>query len=143
MAKRVSARRVKIHRQYTYEAAAEALGVTAHTVRAWRAVGLAVMVSPNPYLILGSELRRFIENRAPKLAQNQFYCMSCRAPRVPYGGMADYLPINPVRGRLIVLCGPAKRCATSLCRSRWRIQQSMRHCGCADVNCGDHSVTLP
>lgn len=109
MAKRVSARRIKIHRQYTYEAAADTLGVTPHTVRAWRAVGLAVMDSQKPHLILGSELKRFIESRAPKsapkLALDQFYCMSCRAPRAPYGGMADYMPINPARGRLIALCG--------------------------------------
>lgn len=109
MAKRVSARRVKIHRQYTYESAADALGVTAHTVRGWRSAGLAVLDSQKPHLILGHELKRFIESRMPKksreLAPDEFYCMSCRAPRAPYGAMADYVPYNAARGRLVALCG--------------------------------------
>ena len=108
MAKRVSARRVKIHRQYTYDSAADALGVTVQTVRTWRPLGLAVLDSQKPHLILGHELKRFLETREPKarqrLAPDQFYCMSCRAPRVPYGAMADYVPFNLVRGRLEALC---------------------------------------
>ena len=37
MGKRVSTRKVKKHRHYTYEGAAEILGVSAQTVRSWRA----------------------------------------------------------------------------------------------------------
>jgi DNA-binding XRE family transcriptional regulator len=109
MAKRVSARRVKIHRQYTYEATADVLGVTVQTVRAWREEGLLVLDSQKPHLILGHELKRFLDNRMPKksckLAPDEFFCMSCRAPRAPYGAMADYVPLNAVRGRLVALCG--------------------------------------
>ena len=109
MAKRVSARRVKIHRQYTYEATADALDVTVQTVRAWRQEGLVVLDSQKPHLILGHELKRFLDNRMPKtsckLAPNEFFCMSCRAPRAPYGAMADYVPLNAGRGRLVALCG--------------------------------------
>lgn len=108
MAKRVSARCVKIHRQYTYDAAADVLGVTVQTVRGWRALGLVVLDSRKPHLILGHELKRFLESRMSKarrkLAPNEFYCMSCRAPRGPYGGMAGYVPSNAVRGRLVALC---------------------------------------
>lgn len=108
MAKRLSARRVKIHRQYTYDSAADALGVTVHTVRAWRSAGLAVLDSQKPHLIFGHELKRFIENRMPKksrkLAPDEFYCMTCRAPRAPYGATADYVPVNVARGRLVALC---------------------------------------
>jgi hypothetical protein len=108
MGKRVSARRIKTHRQYTYDAAADALGVTAHTVRKWRLEGLAVMDSQKPHLILGSELKRFLEGRLSqepqKLEPEKFYCMSCRAPRRLYGGMADYFPITPSRGRLMGFC---------------------------------------
>lgn len=39
MAKRVSVQRVKIHRQYTYETAADTVGVTVQTVRAYAAMG--------------------------------------------------------------------------------------------------------
>ena len=108
MAKRVSAHRVKIHRQYTYDSAAETLGVTMQTVRAWRPIGLEVMDSQKPHLVLGHELKRFLESRMPKarrkLAPDEFYCMSCRTPRAPYGNMADYVPFNHARGRLVALC---------------------------------------
>lgn len=108
MAKRVSAQRVKIHRHYTYETAADALGVTAHTVRAWRKAGLAVLDSQKPHLILGHELKWFIQARilkaSRKLERDQFFCMTCNAPRQAYGAMVDYVPYNDKRGRLVALC---------------------------------------
>lgn len=108
MAKRVSARRVKIHRQYTYELAADAVGVTAQTVRSWPQDGLPVLDSQKPHLILGFDLKKFLTDRAQKasrtLAPDEFLCMSCNAPRRAYGGMADYVPFTPVRGRLEALC---------------------------------------
>lgn len=113
MAKRVSAQRVKIHRQYTYETAADALGVTVQTVRAWRSAGLAVLDSQKPHLILGHDLKSFVQNRRPKasckLAPDEFFCMSCRAPQRAYGAMADYEPFTPLRGRLVALCGVCER----------------------------------
>lgn len=109
MAKRVSARRVKIPRQYTYDSAADVLNVTVQTVRAWRPLGLAVLDSQKPHLILGYELKRFLDSRKPKttckLEPDEFYCVLCRAARTPYGAMADYVPFNTVRGRLVALCG--------------------------------------
>lgn len=63
MAKRVSAQRVKIHRQYTYEAAADVLGVTPQTVRAWRSAGLVVLDSQKPHLILGHDLKSFLQKQ--------------------------------------------------------------------------------
>ncbi|MCF2905523.1 DUF1804 family protein [Octadecabacter sp. CECT 8868] len=114
MAKRVSARKVKIHRQYTYESAAEALEVSIQTVRGWRSQGLAVLDGQKPHLILGHELKRFIESRTPKtsrkLGPDEFFCMSCRAPRKPYDRMAEYVPFNATRGRLVALC---ESCETS------------------------------
>lgn len=108
MAKRVSAQRVKIHRQYTYDTVADVLGVTVQTVRAWRGEGLAVLDSQKPHLILGHDLKSFLQNRMPKasckLAPGEFFCMSCRAPRGAYGAMADYEPFNATRGRLVALC---------------------------------------
>lgn len=108
MAKRVSAQRVKIHRQYTYDSAADVLGVTVQTVRAWRQEGLEVMQSTKPHLILGHDLKRFIQNRkrksSGKLEPDTFYCMTCDGQKRAYGAMADYEPYNSVRGRLVALC---------------------------------------
>jgi DNA-binding XRE family transcriptional regulator len=108
MAKRVSSRKIKIHTQYTYEQAADDLGVTVQTVRLWRKDGLDVLDSQKPHLILGFALKDFLNKRLNKperrLARDQFLCMTCNAPRRAYGGMADYLPYTPTRGRLEALC---------------------------------------
>jgi hypothetical protein len=108
MPKRVSARKIKTHAQYTYQQAADALDVSLQTVRLWRGTGLEVLDSQKPHLILGFALKDFLTKRANKperrLARDQFLCMACNAPRRAYGGMADYLPYNPTRGRLEALC---------------------------------------
>mgnify|MGYP001036749990 FL=1 len=124
MAKRVSARKVKIHNQYTYQQAADALGVSVQTVRLWRHDGLPVLDSQKPHLILGFALKDFLNNRFTKskrrLARDQFLCMACNAPTRAYGAMADYTPYTERRGRLEALCevcgGPCGKFASrSLC----------------------------
>ena len=113
MAKRVSPRKIKIHNQYTYETAAYALGVSVQTVRLWKQSGLPVLDSQKPHLILGFALKDFLGRRSNRperrLARDQFLCMACNAPRRAYGGMADYLPYTPTRGRLEALCEVCQR----------------------------------
>ena len=113
MAKRVSARKIKIHSQYTYDQAAHVLGVSVQTVRLWAKSGLPVLDSQKPHLILGFALKDFLNKRSNKperrLARDQFLCMACNAPRRAYGGMADYLPYTPTRGRLEALCEACQR----------------------------------
>ena len=108
MPKRVSARKIKTHNQYTYELAADVLGVSVQTVRSWRQAGLYVLDSQKPHLILGFALKDFLNKRSNKperrLARDQFLCMTCNAPRRAYGAMADYLPYTDTRGRLEALC---------------------------------------
>lgn len=108
MTKRASPRKVKIHNQYTYQQAADVLGVSVQTVRSWRQSGLGVLDSQKPHLILGFMLKDYLAGRynQPKrrLAKDQFLCMTCNAPRQAYGGMADYIPYTATRGRLEVLC---------------------------------------
>ena len=108
MAKRVSARKIKIHSQYTYDQAAHVLGVSVQTVRLWRLAGLHVLDSQKPHLILGFALKDFLNKRSNKperrLARDQFLCMTCNAPRCAYGGIADYTAYTATRGRLEALC---------------------------------------
>lgn len=108
MAKRVSARRIRKHRLYTYEEAAEALGVTPQTVRSWRDLGLPVLMQKTPHLILGQALKDFITQRALKakqpLADYEVFCLRCKTQRKPFGMMADYVAISPTSGRLLTLC---------------------------------------
>jgi DNA-binding XRE family transcriptional regulator len=108
MVRRVSARKVKIHNQYTYQQAADVLGVSVQTVRLWRRSGLPVLDSQKPHLILGFALKDFLNKRFTKskrrLARDQFLCMACNAPTRAYGGLADYTPYTANRGRLEALC---------------------------------------
>jgi DNA-binding XRE family transcriptional regulator len=124
MARRVSAHRVKVHCQYTYESAAALLGVSVQTVRSWRKSGLQVLDSQKPHLILGFALKDFFSGRAktPKrsLARDQFLCMTCNKAKRASGAIADYQPYNDIRGRLEVLCetclGPCGKFASpALC----------------------------
>lgn len=109
MAKRVSARRIKKDRLYTYEEASDVLGVTSHTVRAWRSSGLDVMTASKPHYILGAALIAHIERkqvkRSAKGSLDEMYCFTCKAHRKPFGALVDYIPITDTRGRLMGLCG--------------------------------------
>ena len=98
MARRVNPRNIKIHQTYQIDQAAYALGVSIPTIRDWIKKGLPAMRAQTPFLIIGSDLREYIENsrrdaKAP-LEVNQFYCLRCRSPRTALGDMLDYIPIN-------------------------------------------------
>ena len=108
MSRRVRYKRIKSHFNYTFEEAAEVLGVCVGTVRRWARDGLPYLSEQRPYLILGWQLKEFLRDRegqrGRKLGPNEFYCVSCRAPRTPLGMMADYVPISEKRARLEALC---------------------------------------
>ncbi|MEO9515810.1 MAG: hypothetical protein ABJH20_20470 [Rhizobiaceae bacterium] len=108
MAKRVSTRKIKKHRLYSYDEAGDLLGVTRHTVRSWRASGLEVMAATKPHYILGAELIRYIDDkqvkRSIKMTLDQMYCLKCKAPRKLLWGMVDYIPNSDTKARLTGLC---------------------------------------
>ncbi|AVW90648.1 helix-turn-helix domain-containing protein [Celeribacter baekdonensis] len=116
MTKRVTSRRVKIHRQYTYDQAAMALGVSLQTVRGWRREGLPVLTSKVPHLIIGAELKAFLDRRSTKskltLTLEQFRCMRCGGSVAAYGGMVDYTPLTSERGVLSTLCATCEGACT-------------------------------
>lgn len=89
MPKRVSTRKIKKDRLYTYEEAGDALGLTSHTLRTWRPLGLKVMTSGTPHYILGAELIAHIERkkgqRSVKLGMDQMYCFCARDRKSLFG----------------------------------------------------------
>src|SRR5277367_868401 len=101
-------RLVKIHRSYTVEEAASSLGVHKNTVREWVKVGLPTNDDRRPMLILGPDLAAFLQDRRTKNKQTcrpgEIYCVRCRAPKCPAGGMADYLPASEKLGALQAIC---------------------------------------
>lgn len=101
-------RRVKLHRSYTVDEAARALGVCKGTVRRWiKAHDLPALTDRKPVLILGGDLIDFGKARTrakQTCAPGELYCVRCRAPRNPAGGMAEFIPLNPGGGNLRAIC---------------------------------------
>ena len=106
--RRPNYRLVKINRNYTVEETAQRLGVHKNTVRTWVKAGLPTCDSKRPTLILGPDLRAFLQERRTKKKQSckpgEIYCVRCRAPKLPAGGMADYQPITANLGMLSGIC---------------------------------------
>lgn len=108
MTKRINPRKAKIHQTYTIEEAGQLLDRSIPTIRSWIKNGLPVLRGQIPHLIIGADLREFLEakkkaGRKP-LGPDQLFCLSCKKPQVPLGGMVDYIRISDRRGRLMGIC---------------------------------------
>jgi hypothetical protein len=101
-------RLAKIHRSYTVEEATRLFDTHKNTIRQWIKAGLPTCVGIRPYLILGSELRAFLESRQAKKKRpcgpGEFFCFRCRAPRPPGEGMVEYVATSDTLGNLTALC---------------------------------------
>jgi hypothetical protein len=108
MVKLPNPRRVKIHRNYTVEAAAYCLTVHKNTVRRWFREGLSIVSGRGRTLIIGSDLRAFLEARRAKgkcpCPPGHLYCLKCRTTRKPADGLTEYEAITPSSGNLKALC---------------------------------------
>jgi hypothetical protein len=107
--RRADWRRVKRHRTYTVEDAAETLGVHKHTIRNWLKSGKLLPIdAKRPLLILGEALSEFsVERRRRakrKCGLGQFYCLPCRSPQTPAANFAEYRPISEAAGNLRAIC---------------------------------------
>jgi hypothetical protein len=101
-------RLVKIHRSYVVEEIACLFGVHKNTVREWIKAGLPTSDKRRPMLILGHHLADFLRRRRQKNKQpcrhGEIYCVRCRAPKPPGGGMAEYRPVTETSGNLTAIC---------------------------------------
>ena len=108
MAKRVNPNLAKIHRNYTVEEVANLFSVHKNTVRLWLKDGLATNDDKRPMLILGSDLKSYLQSKRVSNKRQcklfEMYCVRCRIPQLPAGNMVDYEPINYTSGRLVGLC---------------------------------------
>jgi hypothetical protein len=108
MAKRPNPNLAKIHRNYTVEEVANLFSVHKNTVRLWVKDGLATNDDKRPMLILGSNLKQYLQSKRKinkrKCLPFEIYCVRCRFPQVPAENMVDYEPINCSMWRLIGLC---------------------------------------
>lgn len=128
MAGRVTVRHIKAHRTYEIAQAAAIIGVTPQTIRAYQKRGPRVMTEGRPYLILGADLKAFVEKDRksgdPPPALGEFKCLRCKANRNPAFGLADYKPLTPSRGILSAFCdtceGRCTRFVSSAALPSWQ-----------------------
>lgn len=113
MAKRYKTGRIKKNQAYNVEELADVVGVTQATVRNWIKAGMPVLDGNRPIFVLGFQAQDFLRKRTAKakrpLAPGELYCFGCKAPRMPYGLMADFAPSNATSGSLIALCECCER----------------------------------
>lgn len=93
MPKRLNPNLVKIHRNYTVEEVAEVLSVHKNSVRLWIKDGLPICDDKRPLLILGAELRVFLQTKRKRHKREcksyEIYCMRCKAKKRPAENMVD------------------------------------------------------
>jgi hypothetical protein len=108
MATRFNPNLAKIHRSYTVGEVAILFAVHKNTVRTWVKEGLPTNDNKRPMLILGSDLKHFLQSKRQskkrKCLPHEIYCLRCRSPQIPAENMVDFEPINCRLGTLIGLC---------------------------------------
>ena len=99
---------VKIHRSYTVEEIADLFGIHKNTVRQWIKAGLATSDNKRPMLVLGLDLKAYLQARRVKKKHackpGEIYCVRCRAPKFPAEDMAQYVPVTDKIGNLTAFC---------------------------------------
>lgn len=73
---------IKSRHSYTFEEISELLNVHTRTIQTWKKEGLNIIDSIKPYLVMGYDLKAFLqkklETRKIKLDSNEFFCAKCR-----------------------------------------------------------------
>lgn len=99
---------MKLHRTYSVEEAALTLGAHKNSVRGWIKDGLPTIDRSRPALILGHEIRAFLEGRRKSAKRpcppGTLYCFKCRQPRAPAMGMIEAKRQNATTGNLSAIC---------------------------------------
>jgi hypothetical protein len=109
MVRRFKTRGIKSNKAYEVHELADAACVTPATVRNWFKDGMGRIDDTRPTMILGFQALDYLNSRKTKgkrpMQVGEFYCLRCKAARMPFGAMADYVPISTIGGHLKALCG--------------------------------------
>ena len=99
---------VKINRSYTFEELGAVFGIHKNTVSAWVKKGLPCLNERRPFLILGVDARKYLQQRRAATKQrcqpNELFCMRCKAPTTPTNNYVEYVLSSATKGRLTGLC---------------------------------------
>lgn len=114
--RRQNPRQAKSLRCYTLAETADLYGVHRNTVRQWQGSGLQAIDHGRPTMFHGAELNRFHKQRRDVARQTcgdgEVFCLTCRAPRRPALGIADYTPMTSKVGTLSAICPVCDRMMT-------------------------------
>jgi len=106
-------RRIKIHRTYTVDEIARLFQMHPNTVRAWSKAGLQRIDDRRPALFKGDAVAAFLRARREKAKRpcrpGEIYCLPCRRPKRPAGGIVEYIPSSPTAGNLRGICPTCHR----------------------------------
>src|SRR4051812_37702236 len=106
-------RLAKIHRSYSVEEMARLFNVHKNTIRSWFKQGLGVIDRQRPIVARGEGIRRFLPGPRARAKRacgpGPFYCLPCRAPKVPAGKMAEYVATSDTTGTLRGFCPDCDR----------------------------------
>lgn len=106
-------RRLKLVRNYSVDQLAQLFSIHPNTVRSWQKSGLHTIDEGRPILFRGDVVAHFLKRRRASGKQpcgpGRLYCLPCRTPREPAGGMLDYTPSTPTSGSLSGLCPACDR----------------------------------
>ncbi len=101
-------RRVKIHRSYTVDDAAQLFGCHRNTICHWQKEGLKPVDGKRPVAFEGPALTAFLEARRGarrrRLKPGEIYYLPCREPKEPAGDTAEYVLLTDARGNLRGIC---------------------------------------
>jgi hypothetical protein len=85
---------VKGRRSYDVAETAATIGVSTATVRAWRKAGLEAVAGIRPAIFRGVDLIAFLKERGAgrkhPCGPGEMYCFSCKEPRSPAFGEAEF-----------------------------------------------------
>ena len=137
-ARRVNPNIVKLHRSYSVGELAACCGVHKNTVRNWQGEGLEPIDNARPVLFHGATVRAFLGRRNASRKRpcppGTLYCVRCREPRRPAGGMVDYRSLKAASGDLSAICEHCegimhrRACFADLARVMPGIAVQIAHC---------------
>lgn len=106
-------RLAKIHRSYSVEEVARLFRVHKNTVRNWFKQGLTPIDGQRPTVVRGADIRQFLGERRARAKRpsgpGRIYCLPCREPKVPAGGMAECVVTGDSAGMLQGICPDCDR----------------------------------
>jgi hypothetical protein len=107
VSRRHDVRRFKRHRTYTTAELAATASVNLTTISNWRHEGLQSIDDRRPYLYAGHAIVEFLRSKnKPRqpMTSGQIYCVACKSPREPAGGVVFLLARTAATGDLRGTC---------------------------------------